>query len=80
VESQQVFESTILKELGPMPDTPTDRAIWVAALLNPLPSLKVCLEIRPAMLACKNDYDRIHLAMAALQSSTDHMKGKNKLF
>mmetsp|Transcript_30672 Transcript_30672/g.40202 ORF Transcript_30672/g.40202 Transcript_30672/m.40202 type:complete len:215 (+) Transcript_30672:1-645(+) len=80
VESQRVLETTVLKELGPMPDTPTERAMWIAALLNPVPSLKVCLEIRPAMLACKNEYDRIHLAMAALQSSIDHMNGKNKLF
>lgn len=63
-----------------MPDELGDRAIWVASLVNPLPALGVCLEVRPAMLACKNDYDRIMLATAAIQASIDHMTGKKKLF
>jgi hypothetical protein len=32
------------------------------------------------MLACKNDFDRIMLATAAIQGSMDHMSGKRKLF
>lgn len=72
----------LMNDIGPMPQTLTDRAIWVAALVNPLPALgvSVCMEIRPAMLACKNDYDRLNLACAALQSSMDHMTGKKKHF
>jgi hypothetical protein len=67
-------------DLGPMPKNPTDRAFWVAALINPLPALGVCLEIRPAMLSCSNDLDRMILASQALQSSIDHLSGKNRLF
>lgn len=63
-----------------MPEELGARAIWVASLVNPLPALGVCLEVRPAMLACKNDYDRTMLATAALQGSIDHMTGKRKLF
>jgi hypothetical protein len=76
-----------LKELGPMPPTKKDRAIWVAALLNPIqqqqqqqqkgqPSWRqrVCEEIRPAMLTCRNDYDRLMLASTALQSSIDMLR------
>ena len=57
--------------------------MWVAALLNPSSSNqeeKVCLEIRPAMLSCHNDHDRMMLATAALQSSIDHLTGERKLF
>lgn len=63
-----------------MPEEMRARAIWIASLVNPLPTIGVCLEVRPAMLACKNDYDRIMLATAAIQSSIDHMKGTKKLF
>ena len=41
---------------------------------------RVCLEIRPAMLSCKNDHDRMLLATTALQSSIDHVSGKKKMF
>jgi hypothetical protein len=63
-----------------MPEDVGERAIWLASLLNPLPPLGVCLEIRPAMLACRNDFDRIQLATSAVQSSIDHLSGKRKLF
>lgn len=68
--------------LGALPSEWKDQALWVAALLNPTTSdeEKVCLEIRPAMLACKNDHDRMILATAALQSSIDHVSGKRRLF
>jgi len=70
-----------LKSVGAdMPDDLTERALWVAAMLNPVPALDVCVEIRPAMLACANDYDRTVLAVQAVQSSIDHLSGKNKLF
>jgi hypothetical protein len=69
-----------VRGLGPMPKQPTDRAFWVAALINPLPTLGVCLEIRPAMLSCSNDLDRMVLACHALQSSIDHLSGKRRLW
>ena len=72
--------SSRLKSLGPMPSDMTDRAFWVAAAINPLPTLGVCLEIRPAMLCCTNDYERMVLACQAVQSSIDHVSGKRRLF
>jgi len=64
--------------------TLSDQAYYVAALLNPSPPWKspVCLEIRPALLACRNDYDRLHLVFTALQASLQHIEaaGESKLF
>ena len=53
------------------PRRQTDRAIWVAALLNPIRRypVTVCDEIRPAFLACRNDRDRLDLCISALQMS-----------
>eukprot|EP01083_Nonionella_stella_P270788 917158_1 len=64
----------IMKSLGPMPKNDLGRrALWVGKLVNPLPSLKICFEIRPAMLSCKNNYERIQLAVISLQSSIDFL-------
>lgn len=71
----------ILTEIGPMPSKMKERAIWVGALVNPIPPLGplgVCAEIRPAMMACRNDHDRVLLASAALMSSIDSLNGKGK--
>jgi len=60
----------ILKQIGPMPSTQRDRAIWVAALLNPTTSVVgLSQEIRPTMLSCQTDFDRMVLACVALKSS-----------
>lgn len=60
-----------------LPDSPRERAIWVGTLLNPTGNdAPVCPEIRPAMLACRHDHDRLVLASAALQSSIDHLSGR----
>lgn len=69
----------IMKTIGPLPEKVCDRAIWVVSLLTPLPSLKVCPDVRPALLACKNDYERMILAATAIQSSIDHLSGKRKI-
>jgi len=69
-----------LADLGPIPKDPTDRAFWAAALVNPIPALGVCLEIRPALLSCSNDLDRMILTTQAIQSSIDHLSGKHRLF
>lgn len=74
-----------MMELGPLPAEWKDQAFWVAALLNPSSSHaaseeKVCLEIRPAMLSCKNDHERMILATAGLQASIDHISGERELF
>jgi len=70
----------ILNDIGKMPTDIGKRAIWVASLINPIPALGVCLEIRPAMLACKNKYEQINLAVISIQSSIDHLSGEKKLF
>jgi len=70
--------TTIIKDIGPMPSSPCDRAMWVGALLNPILPLGLCQEIRPAMLLCQNDYDRLVLATVALRSTVDTLlKGKD---
>lgn len=65
-----------------MPDSIGERAIWVGILLNPVRgySKRVCLEIRPAMLACASDLEQITLSSIALHSSIDHLSGKKLLF
>jgi hypothetical protein len=70
----------MFKESGPLPKDLKERAIWIASLVNPVPSLGVCVEVRPAMMACKNDYERITLAVTSIRASIDHLSGKNKLF
>jgi hypothetical protein len=59
-----------------MPSCMKNRALWVGALVNPLPDLKLCLEIRPAMLACKNNYERIQLAVLSIQHSIDFLSNR----
>jgi hypothetical protein len=68
--------------IGDMPpeNALTERALWIAALINPLPALGVSLEIRPAMLSVANGYLRMVLACEAIQSSIDHLSGKKRLF
>lgn len=56
----------------------TDRAFWIAALINPLPSISVPVEIRPAMLCCSNDYYRMVLACQGLRSSIEHLKSRKR--
>lgn len=54
----------------------TGRAHAVAALLNP--SCKsydaMSMDIRPALLACRNEYDRLHLVHIALQASLQQLQ------
>ena len=65
----------ILQDIGPMPRSWQKRAMWVGSLVNPTgPPLGVCMEIRPAMLSCRSDHDRLLLASTALQSSIGSLK------
>jgi len=60
-----------------------DRAYAVASLLNPsIPwDSPICLDVRPALLACRSDYDRLHLVYKAIRASLQHVKaaGNSKL-
>jgi len=54
----------LLKQLGEIPPEhePTERALWVGALINPLPSMGVATEIRPALLVSKNIHSILQVA------------------
>lgn len=90
-QSQSVRKQVqnVMKSIGPLPsevekDSIRRRALWVGSLVNPSSTLvqgkQLCPEIRPALLACKNNYQRIYLAVLSLQSSIDHLsKGEASL-
>jgi hypothetical protein len=62
----------------PFSDNYTHRAFAVASMMNPTqPRTKaICVDIRPALLSCRNDHDRLHLVHTALKSSIQKLKGK----
>ena len=65
----------IVHDLGcSIPDAPNARALWVAALINPLPALGVALEIRPAVLTARTTSRRLLLAQQGLRDSIDRMR------
>lgn len=67
---------SILDDLGPMPPTekPNDRAMWVAALINPLPSLGLAPEIRPMVLAAESSRTRLGVVSEALRESMRYIQ------
>jgi hypothetical protein len=71
---------TVLEDLGAMPSPdqrPGALAMWVGALINPLPSLGVAPEVRPALLRAMSSEQRVELAVEAIQASIAHLrKGK----
>eukprot|EP00546_Thalassionema_frauenfeldii_P001545 CAMPEP_0178936270 /NCGR_PEP_ID=MMETSP0786-20121207/25082_1 /TAXON_ID=186022 /ORGANISM="Thalassionema frauenfeldii, Strain CCMP 1798" /LENGTH=267 /DNA_ID=CAMNT_0020614659 /DNA_START=310 /DNA_END=1113 /DNA_ORIENTATION=+ len=77
MKTEQISPERLNRARTKLPDSPRERAIWVGSLMNPTGNAApVCPEIRPAMLACRNDHDRLVLASAALQSSIDHLSGR----
>ncbi|CAJ1456879.1 unnamed protein product [Effrenium voratum] len=72
----------ILKDLGTMPSVQEAQrlAIWVAALVNPLPALGVALEIRPAVLAAATVKEQLEIAEQGMRGSIDHISGRRRLF
>lgn len=75
-EKQDGQLDAVLSDLGPMPQAslPGARAVWVAALINPLPGLGVAWEIRPAMLAATSASERIEVAMAGIEASIQNLR------
>jgi hypothetical protein len=73
---------TLLADLGPMPDAeyPDDRALWVAALINPLPALGVAMEIRPATLEATSASERLEVAETGLLDSIARLKRPGPTF
>jgi hypothetical protein len=66
----------ILAQLGPMPDPENsdDLAFWTAALVNPLPALGVCKEVRPYILQVDDALTRVQLMQKALEHSIGLMR------
>ena len=64
----------------PLPTHPSDLALWVGALINPLPGMGVALEIRPALLLASSAEERVNIALTALRQSIDHMSGTKRMW
>lgn len=73
---------TLLGDLGPMPEASDadDRALWVAALINPLPALGVALEIRPLALAATSTLARLAVAQRGLEDSIARLEQPGPTF
>eukprot|EP00553_Chaetoceros_curvisetus_P009457 CAMPEP_0204623782 /NCGR_PEP_ID=MMETSP0717-20131115/9542_1 /ASSEMBLY_ACC=CAM_ASM_000666 /TAXON_ID=230516 /ORGANISM="Chaetoceros curvisetus" /LENGTH=263 /DNA_ID=CAMNT_0051638975 /DNA_START=231 /DNA_END=1022 /DNA_ORIENTATION=+ len=65
----------LLEQLGQIPpaDSPTERALWVGALINPLPAMGVAMEIRPALLTATSAERRVDIACDGILRSIRHM-------
>jgi len=76
-ERQEGQLDLVLGHLGPMPPAKevTARALWVAALINPLPSLGVAWEIRPSMLLAASSRERLEVCLRGLHDSIAHLDG-----
>jgi Lon protease-like protein len=72
----------LLLDLGPIPpeDEPSERAFWVAALINPLPGMGVAMEIRPLLLMARSAEERVGIALKGILESIKHMDGSAPLF
>merc|ERR1712050_763447 len=66
----------IQSHLGPRPppQEPGSLAVWVAALINPLPSLGVAPEIRLAILAAETPLQRVNEALGGLRASLHYLQ------
>eukprot|EP00746_Dinoflagellata_sp_MGD_P058062 gnl/MRDRNA2_/MRDRNA2_24919_c0_seq1.p1 gnl/MRDRNA2_/MRDRNA2_24919_c0~~gnl/MRDRNA2_/MRDRNA2_24919_c0_seq1.p1 ORF type:complete len:262 (+),score=39.14 gnl/MRDRNA2_/MRDRNA2_24919_c0_seq1:54-839(+) len=70
----------VLEDLGPMPDDPAARALWVGALINPLPGLGVAWEIRPAVLRARTSREGVDVVLQAIKKSILHVQTGQRLF
>jgi hypothetical protein len=72
----------IQRDLGPIPPAtnPDARAMWVAALINPLPALGVALEIRPSILSASTTAERVLIAKKGITSSINHLNGTRPMW
>ena len=61
----------VLNDLGPMceAESPDDLAFWCAGLINPIPALGVCKEIRPQVLEADDSLQRVEIVREALLDS-----------
>mmetsp|Transcript_17083 Transcript_17083/g.24050 ORF Transcript_17083/g.24050 Transcript_17083/m.24050 type:complete len:347 (+) Transcript_17083:65-1105(+) len=72
----------LLEQLGPIPpeDQPSERALWVGALINPIPALGVAMEIRPSLLTAKTAQERVDVAHEGIFKSIQHMDGTVRMW
>ena len=72
----------LVRGLGPVPpaDRPTERALYVGALINPLPAMGVAVEIRPALLTAEGAERRVDIALEGILGSIRHMDGSARLW
>eukprot|EP00579_Thalassiosira_antarctica_P000929 CAMPEP_0201866088 /NCGR_PEP_ID=MMETSP0902-20130614/777_1 /ASSEMBLY_ACC=CAM_ASM_000551 /TAXON_ID=420261 /ORGANISM="Thalassiosira antarctica, Strain CCMP982" /LENGTH=364 /DNA_ID=CAMNT_0048390979 /DNA_START=103 /DNA_END=1197 /DNA_ORIENTATION=- len=72
----------LLEQLGEIPPEhePTERALWVGALINPVPSMGVAMEIRPQLLVSKRAEERVQVAFDGIMKSIRHMDGSARMW
>lgn len=72
----------LLDDIGKIPpeNEPSERAFWVGALVNSLPSLGVSMDVRPALLTAASAEKRVEIACDAILKSIRHMEGTEKLW
>jgi hypothetical protein len=74
--------SRLVQQLGdiPPPEEPSERALWIGALINPIPAMGVALEVRPQLLIAKKAEDRVQVALDGILKSIKHMDGSERLW
>lgn len=64
----------VVERSGEMPDLFSERAFWVAGLLNRVDTgVTPTNDIRPRILAAKSDFERLRLAWSALNEAIDSL-------
>eukprot|EP01064_Diplonema_japonicum_P031807 TRINITY_DN5805_c0_g1_i1.p1 TRINITY_DN5805_c0_g1~~TRINITY_DN5805_c0_g1_i1.p1 ORF type:complete len:344 (+),score=48.78 TRINITY_DN5805_c0_g1_i1:87-1118(+) len=66
--------AVVRSQLGPLPGTKTQLALWIAAYINPQPPLGVAEEIRSAVLLSPTHSSRLTLATEALNRSSTQLR------
>ena len=66
----------IRSHIGPMPppEEPARRAVWVGALINPIPALGVAYEIRPALLMARDTHGMLKVATDGITLSIERLR------
>lgn len=72
----------VLSDLGEQPgptESPTEFALWGAALINPLPALGVSPEIRGAVLEAPTAMSKLEILEMGVNRSIANLEGKAPL-
>eukprot|EP00039_Didymoeca_costata_P005850 m.85203 g.85203 ORF g.85203 m.85203 type:complete len:409 (+) comp13001_c0_seq1:229-1455(+) len=66
---------SVIESIGTMPSTsqPDELALWIGALINPIPGLEVAPEIRPMLLSSRSTDERVQVALNGLKQSIDYL-------